>query len=189
MINVQDARSSRYKCSRYLFRREETLCPMSWQSDAWGLVRSDKKRKIVSSKKQRGSMKNRMEIKRSKKSDRRTSQVRGSMATVGRVVHRVHGIQVGVACAIPWCASVRSIGAEMLHVPRRSRSCSWQAVGTLGVAHGWVRVCSNRCVGLGGCSHGSEVRGRRHVGDGVISLRVGLDGNSGVGVSSTSVGD
>jgi hypothetical protein len=134
-------------------------------------------------------MKNRMERKRSKRSDRRSSQVRGSVAAVGRIVHRVHGIQVCVACAISGCASVRSVGAERLHVPRSSRGCSWQTVGTLGVAHGRVRVCSNRCIGLGGCGHGPELRSRRHVGGGVICLRVGLDGHTSVGVASTSVGD
>ena len=134
-------------------------------------------------------MKNRMERKRSKKSDRGSSQVRGSVAAVGRIVHRVHGIQVCVACAISGCASVRSVGAERLHVPRSSRGCSWQTVGTLGVAHGRVRVCSNRCIGLGGCGHGSQLRSRRHVGGGVICLRVGLDGHTSVGVASTSVGD
>jgi len=83
-------------------------------------------------------MKNRMEGKRSKKIKYRDQPGGGSVAAMGRIVHVVHGIQVGVACAIAWCARLRSIGAERMHVPRWSRSRGCQTVGTLGVAHGWI---------------------------------------------------
>ena len=108
------------------------------------------------------------------------------MAAVGRVVHGVYGIQVGIASAISWCTGLRSVRAERVHVPRCSRSCGWQ---TVLMAHGRIRVCTSRCIWLGQCAHRAEVGCRRQVGGGVVCLRVGLHGHTMVGVASTTVGD
>lgn len=62
----------------------------------------------------------------------------GSVAAVGRIVHVVHGIQVGIACAIAWCAGLRSSGTDRMHIPRWPRSRGCQTVGALGVAHGRI---------------------------------------------------
>lgn len=83
-------------------------------------------------------MKNRMEGKRSNKSNTGTSREGGSVAAVGRIVHVVHGIHVGIACAITWCTSLRSIGTDRMHIPRWSRSRGCQTVGALGVTHGRI---------------------------------------------------